>query len=220
MLPGSYLARDAHGANPGRGYVRIALVAELGRVRRGDRAHRRVRAALGCSAPRDAPGAGDGASSRAGARFVARPRRRAAARRLESPSWPRDPLPLRPLRRRRSPRGFRVSWRTVLLIAAINTGIAGVLWIEDPRPFWHPLVSASASASRSPTASTSPSPWEKSLADPAAVVAVAVGTLIGVVLVILVKGYSLEHIVDEAARPFGWNVVAGFVNGLFVSLFF
>jgi N-succinyldiaminopimelate aminotransferase len=28
VLPGSYLARDAHGANPGRGFVRIALVAE------------------------------------------------------------------------------------------------------------------------------------------------------------------------------------------------
>ena len=29
VVPGSYLARDAHGANPGRGYVRIALVASL-----------------------------------------------------------------------------------------------------------------------------------------------------------------------------------------------
>ncbi len=28
VLPGSYLGRDAHGANPGAGYVRIALVAE------------------------------------------------------------------------------------------------------------------------------------------------------------------------------------------------
>ncbi|KAF1027754.1 MAG: hypothetical protein GAK40_01023 [Burkholderia plantarii] len=27
VLPGSYLARDAHGANPGRDFVRIALVA-------------------------------------------------------------------------------------------------------------------------------------------------------------------------------------------------
>jgi N-succinyldiaminopimelate aminotransferase len=27
VLPGTYLARDAHGANPGRGFVRIALVA-------------------------------------------------------------------------------------------------------------------------------------------------------------------------------------------------
>jgi N-succinyldiaminopimelate aminotransferase len=29
VLPGSYLARDAGGVNPGRGYVRIALVAEI-----------------------------------------------------------------------------------------------------------------------------------------------------------------------------------------------
>jgi len=30
VLPGSYLARDAHGENPGGGYVRVALVAPLG----------------------------------------------------------------------------------------------------------------------------------------------------------------------------------------------
>jgi N-succinyldiaminopimelate aminotransferase len=29
VLPGSYLSREAHGANPGRGYVRIALVSTL-----------------------------------------------------------------------------------------------------------------------------------------------------------------------------------------------
>ncbi len=29
VLPGSYLARDAHGINPGRNFVRIALVAPL-----------------------------------------------------------------------------------------------------------------------------------------------------------------------------------------------
>jgi N-succinyldiaminopimelate aminotransferase len=29
VLPGSYLARDAHGTNPGRGFVRVALVAPL-----------------------------------------------------------------------------------------------------------------------------------------------------------------------------------------------
>ena len=27
VLPGSFLSRDAHGTNPGRGYIRIALVA-------------------------------------------------------------------------------------------------------------------------------------------------------------------------------------------------
>jgi N-succinyldiaminopimelate aminotransferase len=29
VLPGSFLARDAHGANPGRNHVRVALVAPL-----------------------------------------------------------------------------------------------------------------------------------------------------------------------------------------------
>jgi N-succinyldiaminopimelate aminotransferase len=29
VLPGSYLSREAHGANPGKGYVRIALVSTL-----------------------------------------------------------------------------------------------------------------------------------------------------------------------------------------------
>jgi len=30
VLPGRYLARDAHGMNPGRGYVRMALVPDIG----------------------------------------------------------------------------------------------------------------------------------------------------------------------------------------------
>jgi N-succinyldiaminopimelate aminotransferase len=29
VLPGSYLAREAHGHNPGRGRVRISLVPQL-----------------------------------------------------------------------------------------------------------------------------------------------------------------------------------------------
>jgi N-succinyldiaminopimelate aminotransferase len=29
VLPGQYLAREAHGVNPGRGYVRMALVPEI-----------------------------------------------------------------------------------------------------------------------------------------------------------------------------------------------
>ena len=36
--------------------------------------------------------------------------------------------------------GLRTSWLTLLLIAAINTGFAAVLWVDDARPFWHPLV--------------------------------------------------------------------------------
>ena len=43
--------------------------------------------------------------------------------------------------------GFRSNPLTLLLIAAINTGIALVLWIDDTRPFWHPLVTVQLSSS-------------------------------------------------------------------------
>ena len=39
-------------------------------------------------------------------------------------------------------RGFQASWLTVLLLVTINTGVAGILSIEDMRPFWHPFISA------------------------------------------------------------------------------
>src|SRR5206468_2890729 len=58
--------------------------------------------------------------------------------------------------------GLRVSWLTVLLIAAINTGIAGILWIEDPRPFWHPLISAQCFGFAIAYCVNVASPWEKS----------------------------------------------------------
>ena len=51
VLPGSYLSREAHGTNPGRGFVRIALVstvaeaAEAGR-RIAEFARARARAAV------------------------------------------------------------------------------------------------------------------------------------------------------------------------------
>jgi N-succinyldiaminopimelate aminotransferase len=37
VLPGSYLAREAHGANPGRQHIRVALVAPLGECVEGVR---------------------------------------------------------------------------------------------------------------------------------------------------------------------------------------
>jgi len=41
VLPGSYIARDAHGANPGKGFVRMALVSTVeDAVEAADRMHR------------------------------------------------------------------------------------------------------------------------------------------------------------------------------------
>ncbi len=46
VLPGSYISREAQGLNPGRGYVRIALVAEFDECAEGvDRLVRFARAA-------------------------------------------------------------------------------------------------------------------------------------------------------------------------------
>jgi hypothetical protein len=57
-----------------------------------------------------------------------------------------------PRRRRPFPtlaRGFQFKWATVLLLAAINTGVAAVLWVEDTRPFWQPWPIVSCTDSRS-----------------------------------------------------------------------
>ena len=115
--------------------------------------------------------------------------------------------------------GFRVSWLTLLLIAAINTGIAGVLWIEDPRPFWQPLVSAQCFGFAIAYCVNVVSPWEKPWPVARLIAAVAAGTLLGMLLVIAVKGYGLADM-QERAKTFGLTLFAGFVNGLFVSLFF
>lgn len=116
-------------------------------------------------------------------------------------------------------RGLSASWQTIALIAAINTGIAGVLWIEDPRPFWHPLVTVQIYGFLIAYCVNVAAPWDRERPMKRLLAAVAIGTLLGVVLVILVKGYSWQYVVERRSN-FGFNVFWAFVNGLFVSLFF
>jgi sensor histidine kinase YesM len=115
--------------------------------------------------------------------------------------------------------GFRASWVSILLIAAISTGTAAVLWIDDTRPFWHPLVTCQIYGFCIAYCVNVASPWNKSHAIWQLAGAVGVGSLIGVVLVIVVKGYSPTYVYEHAGN-FGWNLFAAFLNGLFVSLFF
>jgi len=124
-----------------------------------------------------------------------------------------------PGRLRQLGQSLRGSWPTILLVAAINTGIAGVLWIDDPRPFWHPLVTVQLYGFSIATCVKIASPWDKPRPLFRLILAVAIGTLFGVALTILVKGYAPEY-VRERAMFFAQNVLWGFVNGLFVSLFF
>ncbi len=116
-------------------------------------------------------------------------------------------------------RGFQASWITIALIAAINTGIAGVLWIDDTRPFWHPFVSAQIQGFSIAYSVNVARPWDADHPLRRLVVAVAIGSLAGVLLVILVKGYTWAYVVERHSN-FLFNVVVAFFNGLFVSLFF
>jgi len=115
--------------------------------------------------------------------------------------------------------GFRVSWLTVLLIAAINTGIAGILWIEDTRPFWHPLVSAQCFGFAIAYCVNVASPWEKPWPVARLIAAVAAGALLGMSLVILTKGYTFEY-VTTTQQTFALTLAAAFLTGMFVSLFY
>jgi sensor histidine kinase YesM len=116
-------------------------------------------------------------------------------------------------------KGFNFHWRTVLLLAAINTGIAAVLWVDDSRPFWQPLLTVQLYGFSIAYCVNAASPWAKPHPIPRLMLAVALGTLIGLTLTIVVKGYSLDYVAGHLSS-FAWHLFTGFVNGLFVSLFF
>ena len=115
--------------------------------------------------------------------------------------------------------GFRFSWTRLLLIVAINTAIALVLWIDDMRPFWHPLLTVQLFGLSIAYCVNAAAPWDRENPMLRLVLAVAIGSLIGIVLVVVIKGYPLA---DVRARPmfFVMNVFAAFFNGLLISLVF
>jgi signal transduction histidine kinase len=112
-----------------------------------------------------------------------------------------------------------VSWQTLALILAINTGFAALLFIDDTRPFWHPFITAQCFGLSIAYAVNAASPWEKTHPIWRLVFAVAIGAVAGCALMILVKGYSLADMRAEPHR-FAMTLLGGFTTGLFVSLFF
>ncbi len=125
--------------------------------------------------------------------------------------------------------GFRgVSWQTVLLIVAINTGYAAIMSVEDARPFWHPLITCQSMGLAIAYVVNAVSPWDKTHPVWRLVAAVAVGTLIGFALILFIKGpllhqpgYTMAELVDsEHIHSTIWTPVSGLVNGTLISLFF
>jgi sensor histidine kinase YesM len=115
--------------------------------------------------------------------------------------------------------GFDFRWTTVLMIAAINTGIAFVLWVDDSRPFWHPFLTVQLMGFCIAYCVNAAAPWAKPRPIPRLMLAVAIGTLTGLLLTIVVKGYTFDQVMSRIGT-YGWNFFTGFTNGLFVSLFF
>ncbi len=99
--------------------------------------------------------------------------------------------------------------------------------IEDPRPFWHPFVSAQCFGLAIAYAVNVASPWEKPRPVWRLCAAVAIGTLAGYGLVVLVKwlrpracGLCARRAPSRTRTSSSGRSCRGFSNGLFVSLFF
>lgn len=123
--------------------------------------------------------------------------------------------------------GFRdFSWQSVALILAINTGIAAMLYIEETRPFWHPFISAQCFGLCIAYAVNVAKPWNKAHPVWRLVAAVAIGSALGLVFLIAIKGYIVgdEHyrFGTGQMKPSGFagTAFAAFIMGVCVSTFF
>jgi len=123
-------------------------------------------------------------------------------------------------------RGFNASWRTVLLLLAINTGVAALLSVEDARPFWHPFVSAQTIGLLIAYAVNAVEPWGKSHPVWRLAAVVAVASVAGVLLVIAIKGYGIGEpnysIAHVRTNPgfFVGTAISAFIMGMCVSFIF
>jgi signal transduction histidine kinase len=121
-----------------------------------------------------------------------------------------------------------VSWRTLGLIVAINTGVALILFTEETRPFWHPFITAQSVGLSIAYAVNAAQPWESAHPLRRLIGAVASGTAVGMLLLLVIKGY----IVGDPEYRFGdlhghgalsnvmGTAISSLVMGLCVGLFF
>jgi signal transduction histidine kinase len=124
--------------------------------------------------------------------------------------------------------GFRGPWQTIALILAINSAAAALLYTEETRPFWHPFISAQSIGLSIAYAVNAAQPWDTAHPLRRLLVAVAGGTVLGMALLLTIKGYIIGdpeyHINDlhghGAVGHFVGTGVSAFVMGLCVSLFF
>jgi signal transduction histidine kinase len=120
---------------------------------------------------------------------------------------------------------YGASWQIVGLIIAINTGYAAMMSIEDTRPFWHPFVTTQCFGLSIAYFVNAAAPWYKARPVLRLAGAVAAGTVLGYILVFLVKGAIIHEPGYEWLDMFtdfhkASTLFWAFGNGMFVSLFF
>lgn len=122
-----------------------------------------------------------------------------------------------------------VSWLTLLLVFAINFGVALILYIDETRAFWHPLVTAQCFGLSIAYAVNAAKPWQKAHPLWWLALAVAIGTGLGVVLLIAIKGYVIGAegyaLGSQPTQYTHWHTFAmtassAYFTGLCVSVFF
>jgi len=114
--------------------------------------------------------------------------------------------------------GFRrLDWRKVLLLAAANSAIALALWSEDPRPFWHPFVTAQCFGFTIAYCVRVAAPWDSPVPIRRLAAAVAIAAVLSLGLVILVKGYTYAYAMEHL-KGFISTMFTGFVLGLIGGL--
>lgn len=116
-------------------------------------------------------------------------------------------------------RGLAFNWMALLSIVAIDTGIALLLWLQEHRAFWQQFVSAQLHGLAIAYCVNAARPWESDRPLRRLVAATLVGALAGLLLVIVVKRYSLTS-VREMPWSFVFNIVAAFIIGFPVSLIY
>ena len=122
--------------------------------------------------------------------------------------------------------GFRVSWPTLLVLLAINTAIAVLLSLEDKRAFWHPFMSAQVFGLTIAYAVNTAKPWGKTRPVGRLMSAVAIGTLLAIVILVAGKGYAIgdpQYHLDAIGPQlswFAWTALSAFIIGLCVSFVF
>jgi sensor histidine kinase YesM len=119
-----------------------------------------------------------------------------------------------------------VSWLSFGLIVAINTGVAGILYIEETRAWWHPFITAQCCGLSIAYAVNALAPWDKPHPVLRLVAAAIIGSTIGLVFVFAIKGYLIgdQHYRLESGlidtHLLVGTLISSSVLGTFVSLFF